>query len=184
MFADLPTGTGGASRDVWTTIPGWATTSGPGIELQTNNSLGSIDAHSGDYYVELNSDYGGNPSNSSMAQTLSLSKGMYELSFYCSPRTKTLGGNTIDYGVGSLASGTVDGSSGTTSVGTWTEINMEFTVLADGDYTLYFTASRSGTNKRGGLIDTVSLEAVPLPASALLLLAGMGGLGLMRRRSA
>ncbi len=41
--------TTGSSWDVFSEISGWKTTAGAGIEVQTNRTLGSIDAHSGQH---------------------------------------------------------------------------------------------------------------------------------------
>jgi len=57
--------TTGSSWDVFSEISGWKTTNGAGIEVQTNRTLGSIDAHSGQHYIELDSHPRAN-SNSTM----------------------------------------------------------------------------------------------------------------------
>lgn len=44
------------------------------------------------------------------------------------------------------------------------------------------TTARRGQSTGGFDVDVISVAAVPLPASGLLLLAGMGGLGALRRR--
>lgn len=170
----------GGSWDIWTDIPGWTTTSGAGIEVQTDRTLGSIDAQDGDYYVELDSN-----NNSGMSQDVYLTTGVYELSFYYSPRTNWDGSNGIEYSVasisGDLASGSVDGPGGGTSVGDWTLVETTFAVAQDGIYVLSFDATGT-SDSYGGLIDNVSLAPIPLPASGLLLLAAFGGMGYMTRR--
>lgn len=52
--------------------------------------------------------------------------------------------------------------------------------------TIFFGNYRNGQYKLndGFSIDDIAVSEVPLPASALLLLAGLGGLGVMRRRKA
>ena len=47
-----------------------------------------------------------------------------------------------------------------------------------GVFSVYFTTSGIGSSR----IDDVEISAVPLPASGLLLLAGLGGLAMKRRR--
>jgi hypothetical protein len=81
---------------VYDTLPGWTTIDGNGIEVQTNPTLGSIDAQDGNRYVELDSHPGGN-SNSTMRQQISLGVGEYRLSFFYSPRTTDASTNGIFY---------------------------------------------------------------------------------------
>lgn len=180
-FDDLAGSTGSGSWDVWSTIPGWTTTSGTGIEIQTANTGGNgikVDAQSGDHYVELASHGAGN-SNSTMSQDITFSAGTYVLSFYYSPRTNTLGQNGIAFGVGDLSS-SVSGPTADLQRGDWTLITEKFTV-GNETSTLFFSAY-GAKDTLGGLIDNVSVSQVPLPASSLLLLAGLGGMGALRRR--
>lgn len=177
-FSGLGTG---RSWDVWQDIAGWTTTAGPGIEIQTNRTLSAIDAHSGQHYIELNSHGGNGGSNSTMAQDIMLIAGQYALTFQYAPRTSNAARNSIDFGIAG-AIGSVNGNDG--AVGEWTEVALNFTVETDGAYSLFFAATGTGGGSVGGLIDTVEITPVPLPASALLLLAGLSGFALMRRQAA
>lgn len=178
-FDDLAGSTGRNSWDVWSELNGWSS-SGAGIEIQTANTIGQVDAQDGAHYVELAS-HGDPDSNSAMKQDITFSAGTYLLSFYYSPRTNTLGENGIVYGVDGIFKDIVSGPTSDLKRGEWTEVTQEFTV-GDGTETLFFSAVAGGSSTLGGLIDNVSISAVPLPASSLLLLAGLGGLGAMRRR--
>lgn len=181
----------GTSWDVFTAIPGWTTVAGSGIEVQTNRTLSSIDAHSGRHYVELDSHPAPN-SNSTMAQTIALDRGEWRLDFYYSPRTSDVNTNGIAYSVlnaatDELIAGAVTGPSATqgTKVGLWTLVSALFTVkTGDSPITLRFAATGSA-NTLGGFLDDISLtqvSAVPLPAALPMLLAGLGGLAFAARR--
>ncbi len=190
-FEDLSGGVvtfDGGNWQVYSTIPGWkkVTDTGKGIEVQSNATLGSIDAHSGDKYVELDS-HPGPGSNSTMQQDVTLSVGRYLLSFFYSPRTSSTGDNTINFAVTndatSLVSGSVSGPNATYKVGFWTQVDAFFNVTKAGTYALTFAAA--GTeNTLGGFIDDVSITPapVPVPAAGLLLLGGLGGLAALKRR--
>lgn len=166
-----------AGWGVFNSIPGWTTTSGAGIEIQTNPTLGSINAQDGYAYVELDSN-----NNSSMMQSVYLTVGRYALSFYYSPRNATVGDNGIDYSIANL-SGNISGpgSNPVTGVGFWTGINSEFVVGAAGNYNLNFAATGT-SNSLGGFVDNVSIAAVPVPAAGFLLFGALGGLAALRRR--
>lgn len=167
-------------------INGWDVASGSGIEIQTNATLGQIDAQDGAHYVELDSHPNAQSSatNTRIQQTIAFDMGRYMLSFYFSPRVRNNAAtNVIDFGVTSGLAASITGPSADVPYGQWTKIETIFTVGTAGDYDLYFAAS--GTQDTlGGLIDNVSISPVPLPASALLLLAGVGALTIARRKSA
>ncbi len=67
-FEDTPGFSGSRTWQVYNSIDGWSTTSGAGIEIQSNATLGGIDAQDGDKYVELDSH--GSDSNSMMSQDI------------------------------------------------------------------------------------------------------------------
>ncbi len=153
----------GSTWDVYDAIPGW-TSSYPtdaGIEIQYSGTV--IQAHSGNHYVELDSHPGPN-SNSDMTQSVFLNPGLYELSYFYSPRTNNNGDNGIEVllsGLGLLF--TSDGNSQG-----WVEQLVQFSIDVAGSYDLTFRAI--GTeNTLGGFLDDVSLHAVvPEPASLIV----------------
>ncbi|CAN0605849.1 unnamed protein product, partial [Ectocarpus sp. 12 AP-2014] len=165
-FDDLAGSTGSGSWDVWNELNGWSS-AGAGIEIQTDNTIGQVDAQDGEHYVELAS-HGAADSNSAMKQAIDFSAGTYVLSFYYSPRTGTLGDNGIVFGVDGVFKNIVSGPTNDLKRGEWTEVTQTFTVDA-GIKSLFFSAEPGGSSTLGGLIDNVSIEAVPLPASSLLL---------------
>jgi len=182
-FEDVSGGVKTVNRGSWSvydSIPGWTMMGGNGIEVQTNATLRSIDAQDGNRYVELDSHPRG-ASNSSMYQMVSLAEGSYYLSFFYSPRTNDAATNGIRYSIGDI-SREVTGPGAGVARGSWTEIVSKFSVSDTGPYMLLFSATGKA-DTFGGLIDNVSIAPVPLPAAAWMLLAGVGGLALMRRRS-
>ncbi|MEM9395549.1 MAG: hypothetical protein AAGA38_16945 [Pseudomonadota bacterium] len=181
-FEDIGGGTLNSSGwNLFTSIPDW--TADHRVEVQSNPTIGAVDAQHGFHYVELVTNR-----NDSLLQDVFLEIGMYKLSFFYSPRVSTTGttSNDMAYSVGTpqdtLTSGVVEGGPGPdTPWGSWTEITSVFSVTEAGNYTLSFTATGSanarGCGNCGALIDNVTLATMPLPASSLLLLAGVVGLG-------
>lgn len=175
QFSNLNSGPG-SSWDVWNSIDGWTRTTGSGIEIQSNRTLSTIDANSGNHYVELDSN-----NNSGMTQNVFLNAGRYILSFWYSPRTSSPT-NGIEYAVGSLIGGTVNHLNPASAVpGTWTQITRSFLVTTAGSYALNFTATGQN-DSYGGLLDDVAIAPVPVPAAGFGLIAGLGMLVAMRRR--
>jgi len=174
IFGDLDMN--GPGWDRWRVIDGWRTIRGPGIEVQSNRALATVDAQDGSRYVELDSS-----ANSTMAQTVALSVGTHVLTFWYSPRTDDARSNVIEYTLGGLAGGRLDTDLPGAAVGIWTEVRSIFRVVQAGSYDLQFAAAGRGDSV-GGLIDNVSLAAVPLPATGLGLIGALAGLTALRRR--
>lgn len=188
-ISNLATGPG-ASWDVFTKIPGWTTASGAGIEVQTNRTLSSIDAQSGQHYIELDS-HPRSASNSSMEQEIVLAAASYKLSFWYSPRNGDISSNGIVFSItgaspmnNALLAGGITGPSVSngTSVGNWTQFTALFTV-ASGDSPIKLLFEATGKqNTLGGFIDNVTISTMPLPAGMPMLLAALLGAGYVARR--
>ena len=174
LFGNL--NSSGPSWDRWRNIDGWRTVSGSGIEVQSNRTLSTIDAQDGTHYVELDSN-----SNSRMVQTVGLKAGSYLLSFWYSPRTGAARTNPIEYNLGGIVGGKVTNGFLGARVGSWTEILQKVVIKKSGQYDLYF-AGVGISDSYGGLIDTVSVAPVPLPAAGFGLMAALGGLAALRKR--
>ncbi len=163
---------------VFSSISGWTTSSGPGIEIE-NNTI--VTAQSGQQYVELDSH-----ANSSMAQTITgLSVGNnYDLSFWYRARTNNLqNDNGINMYWGDTSPGDLNLAIAnvTANQGGWTEYLRTLTAT---DSTMYLGFAAVGLNNSlGGFIDNVQLTAArPVPEPVSLGLFSLGFLGLMAAR--
>ncbi len=164
----------------------WRATQGNGIEIQTSG--GVTTAHSGNQFIELDSDHrnGGigprGQSNSAMTRTLTnLDAGEYLLTYAYQARTNRANDNTIGvyFDAGStLFSDLVDTANGVGANG-WIEHSVPLFVAEDGSTRRLSFRAEGIENTLGGLIDTVSLTRTggvpePLPL-ALVALAGLFG---------
>jgi choice-of-anchor C domain-containing protein len=163
-----------------TSITGW-TVGGDSVDW-----IGSYwEASEGNRSVDLNG--GGQGSLSTVISNL-ITGMKYVISFDLSgnpdgaPDLKTVDVSVSDGSQTQAASSTYDiVSNGTTrpSPMGWLTQTFTFTALAD-QMRLTFASGDRGFY--GAAIDNVTISAVPLPAAAPLLLAGLGGLAALRRR--
>lgn len=169
----------GRSWDIFDALPGWYSNIDE-IEIQTNRTLGQIDAADGQYYVELDANR-----NSRISQDLFLTAGTYDLSFAYSPRMSNAGTNGLGLSLtgrfGTALSESYAGPNGTYQRGEWSFITERFTIAQGGFYVLSFEG-QGRSDSLGALLDDVSLAAVPLPAGVILMLSGLAGLVVLRHR--
>lgn len=162
------------SWDIRANITGWA--GAPDIELQ-NHLEGNL-PQDGNQLVELDTF-----ANSAMSQTINAT-GWVTLSFWYTPRIGW-GANThgVQVSLGSFSSTVMDSVAGG-SVPNWQRFSALVDLGSSGSAVLRFAATGT-SDMAGGLIDNVSVTAVPEPATAVLALGG--GLALaawLRRRRA
>lgn len=195
-FEDLSAADGiqqlaGGNWSVYSSLPGWTTVLGDGIEVR--NAVAGT-AQNGNHFVELDSHYfanvgfvGANQSNSAMSQSVATTSGMsYTLSFWYSarPNTASMGADTNDINVfwnGHLLSLLHPATGNSTSNHQW--VQYSFNVTGTGSDVLKFAAT--GTQETyGGSLDNVSLIAIPVPEpeTYALMLAGLGLVGTLARR--
>lgn len=192
---------------VVSSLQGWDTFYGPGIEVQFNNTLG-FDANEGNRYVELDAHFAyskpGN-SNAGIFQQLSgLATGQtYELSFWYRARTTKADDNGLAVYwqantsplTQSILTPTVDYNAQAENNSIWTQYKQTLTATSSqmligfgglGNSLYTPKSDPTGANSlangsgKGALLDNVSLTAVSAPATFGLF--GLAALGLMLRR--
>ena len=168
---------GTGSFSVFSAIPGWTTTAGPGIEIQDHVAGSPFD---GAQFVELDS-FG----NSAMAQTVATAAGQtYAFSFAYSPRRGVAPAESN--GIDVLFNGTLLTSLAVSGAGlsdsVWTV--HDFVVTATGSSSTIEFRATGTSNSVGGYVDAVSLDptSVPEPAALLLMSTALGAAGVYRRR--
>ncbi|MCK0096474.1 VPLPA-CTERM sorting domain-containing protein [Yoonia sp. F2084L] len=186
-FEDIGDGAlNGSGWNIFSSVPGW--TGSPNIEIQSDRTLGSIDAQDGNYYAELDTNQ-----DAGIFQNIALDAGSYSLSFWYSPRVNAdpTTTNDMSYSVAGAAETYIDNIiTGAPNPayphGAWTNVVANFTIDSDQTIALSFAAlggSRfNGCGNCGALIDNVTIAAVPLPAGILLMLTAVGAFGFARRR--
>lgn len=182
-YAGMLGKSGNASWDVFTGLPGWGSSVGSGIEVQTAKTVG-LTPYDGNYYIELDSENVPNQPNSNAFQTgIQLGAGSYELSYAFTWRRDTgaidngIAVNLYDSGNTLVQTWDPNDTYGQTDpIPTWELLTHTFNIAAQGIYTLEFIATPGIGNEHGAFIDDVSLSAVPLPAAAWFMLTALGGL--------
>jgi MYXO-CTERM domain-containing protein len=156
----------------WTTVAsttGWTSTNG----LEVRNDVAG-QALVGTNFVELDTD-----GNSSISQALATVAGAaYQLSFWVQDRAGDAAGTDgISYTVNGIGGAPVAG--GVSAA--WTEYTYAF-VATSASTVLTFNAE-GNSDGYGSSLDNVSVSSVPEASPLAMLAAGLGLLGLARRRA-
>lgn len=151
-------------------IPGWATTAGPGIEIQDNVAGAPFE---GQQFVELDS-----TGNTRMAQSVATGLGQgYLLSFAYSPRPGIAGGsNGIELWIDGLLRDSFTGA----GIGTTNWAVRSYSIVGDGSTLIEFRAIGT-SDSLGGYLDDVRLTT-PEPGTIALGGLALTALALLRRR--
>ncbi|ALT78661.1 choice-of-anchor J family PEP-CTERM protein [Paucibacter sp. KCTC 42545] len=151
-----------------------------------------FDAHSGDVGSYISGNYnnaaaGGQISNWLITPTFSNATAL-QLSFYARADAGPGLADLISFGASTGGSNAADFSMGsviTVPTNDWTKYTITFAAHGAGSvarFAINYTGAADTANFVG--IDTLSVNAVPEPSTWLMLAAGLGGLGLLRKRKA
>jgi hypothetical protein len=158
-----------------TAMPGWTVINGSLAWIGPNNPFG-LTAQNGSYFLDL-TDYRDNVPYGGVSQTIATTAGdHYALTFYL--------GSSAQYGVPDsifASAGSASGiftSTDPTSNNAWQLETLLFT--ATGSSTLISLVGNSGDHYIG--LDNVAVEAVPEPATWVMMILGFLGVGLVAYR--
>lgn len=179
-----------------TSLPGWTVTTG-NIDIM-DVTCSDMAAADGTYFIDLTGSHGAGAGT--INQTVATTVGaQYNLSFYFggNPQWQTQAGNPFSIypndgpikSMDVLINGVQQGN--TYSVDTtglaytnpdWMFESVTFTATSASTTLSFESLNGANGTVYGPLLDGVSLSPVPLPATALLLLSGLGGLGMATRK--
>ena len=159
----------------------WLFVQNSGIINAPGDGFASQNAPNGNQYAFLQSAAAGN-GNGAFSQSIHFDlAGSYQLSFMVAGRPNNGNGaaGTLSYQI--QLDSTVIGTDATTTAQAFTARSFNF-VTTVGDHTLIFDIPGTVGTDETAFFDVVSIQAVPEPAIAALLLAGLVGVAAFARR--
>lgn len=161
--------------------PGWGWY-GTSVAIRSNSTAwGAPDALAG-WDTSFGSALVGVQTSSSLSQHLSLTAGVYALSWFDAGRnTSFLGGIHAHYYEVRLGSNLLDSFTTSSGLG-WAQHTLTFSA-GPGGYTLTFQGLDPGNEHSTSFVDMVTLTAVPEPTSWLMMIVGTLALLAWRRRT-